>query len=90
MSSSLACSKAFSCPSMCLASTVAGALAVVLMTAGLRSTGGTDWCLLVDDTREKNISSCLGYIYTQQKTRARMCVLVDVVLEMLWRKTSQL
>ena len=75
---------------MRLSGTVAGALAVALMTAGLRSTGGTDWCLLVDDTRETNISSCPGCLYTQQMTRALLRVILDVFLEMLWRKTSEL
>ena len=57
-SSSLACSKAFSWLSMCLAGTVAGILAVVLMTAGLRSTGGTDWGLLAVDTEGTNVINC--------------------------------
>ena len=52
---------------MRLAGTVAGALEVVLMTAGLRSTGGTDWCLLVDDTREKKYKQFSGlYLNTTE------------------------
>ena len=77
---SLASSKALSWLNKFLTGTVAGALGAVVMTAGLKRAGGTDWCRFVvlavsgtdtsENGGEENTDQEIGHGSVKEKTLA--------------------